>query len=144
MGGFFYPQICNKFKRLNRIAHHYQNEHFQNTDINYTELWEKCNLLSVSERLSYFNALTAFHAISYARIPDISELFEIGSSDRTRKVKLLSHNSEIFKKSPFYQGMVTWNSLSSEAREFGLSLGRFKKEIDMWLLNERLSEFVPS
>jgi len=143
LGGYFYPYLCNKFNKLNRIAHNYQNEQFNIVHLNYTELWEKCNLLSVHERLQYFNAITAYKAISTNLVPDLSELFIFGVSDRTRKVILPNHNTEIYKKSPIFQAMVSWNSLNFEAREFGLSLNRFKRVVDTWLLAERDDEFVP-
>jgi len=143
LGAYFYPHICNKFQKYNKIAHFYDNTPYKQITLNYPDLWERCNLLSVTERLKYFHCMTAFSAIRFpARVPEISELFKMGNSARSQNLILMEHEAEIYKKSAFYQAVLIWNSLNPDAKQSDNSLGKFRKIVDNWLIMGRESEFV--
>ena len=87
--------------------------------------------------------MTAFSAIRFpARVPEISELFKMGNSARSQNLILMEHETEIFKKSPFYQAVLVWNALNPEAKQSDNSLRKFKNIVDNWLITGRESEFV--
>ena len=142
LGSYFYPRIVNKFQRLNRIAHHYDNTNFVQPAINYTKLWEKCNLLSVAERVKYFDAMFAFKSITQQKIPEISICFQFGTSSRTNALKVIPHNCKIFENSPIYQAIKIWNDLPREAKELNIPSCNYKSLLEDWFLDCKESEFV--
>ena len=54
----------------------------------------------------------------------------------------MEHETEIFKKSAFYQAVLVWNSLNPEAKQSDNSLRKFKNIVNNWLITGRESEFV--
>jgi hypothetical protein len=139
LGAYFYPQICNKFQRYCKIAHNYDNSTRQCASIDYFELYEKCNLLTVQERVKYFYAIFAYKAINSTNIPDISSHFSFGNSTRTQNLTIPRHRSCFFEKSSFYQSSLVWNSLPVQAKASDNSLPQFVKIINQWLIDGRLT-----
>jgi len=88
LGAYFYPQIVNKFQRFNKIAHKNDRRSFKQPKIDYPELWESCNLLSVAERLKYFSSIIAFQAIRNPSITEINSLFSSGNSQRSQNITI--------------------------------------------------------
>jgi hypothetical protein len=142
LGAFFYPRICNKFQKYNKIAHANENRHHQSISLNYPELWDKCNIVSVAERLKYFCATTAFSAIRFNLVPEMSEKFVLIPSTHKETLSLPSYTTEFAKKSVFYQSALVWNDLSPDCKEIGLTLFKFKRLVNAWLLRKRNKEFV--
>ena len=110
--------------------------------INYLELHETCNLLTVEERIKYFYLILAFKSTRTNSTPGVKELFKFGQSSRNRTLILPSHKTKFYEKSPMYMSMTTWNTLCLEAKEADLSLCKFTKIINQWLISNRLEEFV--
>ena len=144
LGAYFFPQIVNKYQKLKKINHISNKKKFKEIKIDYPELWECCNLLSVSERLKYFSSIIAFQAIRTPTIPEISNIFIPGRSARSQNMLILDHEGSLLEKSAFYQAIKVWNSLNSDAKKVDVSLESFKVLIDAWLLDKRESEFVCS
>jgi len=93
--------------------------------------------------LKYFHSMTAFSALRFsARVPEISELFKMGNSARSQNLILMEPETEIFKKSAFYQAVLVWNSLNPEEKQSDNFLRKFKNIVDNWLITGRESEFV--
>ena len=115
---------------------------FQRFSIDYMELHEKCNLLSVQERITYFYAIFAYRSIRFDWIPELKQNFKFGQSQRNQTLLIPFHRSSFFTKSPIFQSILVWNKISSEAKQSDLSLPKFTKLINEWLLNQRLVEFV--
>ena len=136
LGSYFYPQICNRFQKINRIAHSCSHLNFTIPPINYFDLYEQCNILTVEERISYFYAIFSFKCIRYNHIPELHESFS--QSARNQNIILPQHKSDFFEKSPTYQSSLIRNWLPNEAKELDVSLSGFKKTINKWLLNRRL------
>ena len=65
LGSYFYPQICNRFQKTNRIAHSYAQQLYKIPSINYFDLYEQCNILTTAERLTYFYAIFSFKYIRF-------------------------------------------------------------------------------
>lgn len=137
LASYFFPQLHNKFQRLNKIAHHYENIHFQVENIDYYQLYEKCNLFTVKERLNYFYAVFVFKSLKFKHVPEISNRFSFGQSTRTRNLIIPSHNSNFYTKSPFYQSALVWNSLKIDSKQDNLSLTKFTNSVNEWILNQR-------
>jgi hypothetical protein len=137
LGSYFFPTICNRFQKFNKISHFYNNATFNSPSINYPELWECCNILSISERLQYFYALFAFKAIRFNWIPTISSNFKFIPTSHSQRLSLPSHKTSLFKKSVFYQSFRTWKNLDEFAKQTDLSLQKFKKCINNWLIGRR-------
>jgi len=142
LGAFFYPQLVNRYQKLSRIAHHYENIKYQKPSLDYLELHEKCNLLTIKERIYYFYAIFAYRSIRLNSIPELTVNFKFGHSQRNQTVIIPSHNTTFFKKSPIFQSILVWNKLSSAAKDPELSLPKFTKVINAWLINLRLTDFV--
>jgi hypothetical protein len=137
LGSYFYPRICNKFQRRNRIAHYYSNQPFKLPSIDYPSLWQKCNLLSIRERLQQSCAIFTFKAIKFNHIPEITDKFEFIPRSTKRNMRLPKHDCSFFGKSVFYRCTLIWNSLHISAKEITLSLPKFKLLVDQWLLKKR-------
>ena len=142
LGSFFYPQICNRFQRVNKIAHFYENKSFQLPTINYYNLYEQCNIFTIEERLLYFYGIFCFKSIRNNHIPELKESFKFSHSARSQNISILQHHSDFFEKSAIYQSALVWNRLPNEAKELGLSLSGFKGILTAWLLQRRLDDFV--
>ena len=94
--------------------------------LDYNALYEHCNLLSIQERIKYFNAVIAFKAIYSRGITEIRDIFRFGTSLRTQLLILPEHESKMYENSAYYQAIKTWNSLSKAAKEPNISLDKFK------------------
>ena len=75
-------------------------------------------------------------------VPEISNLFKPGISERTHNLIAFTNDKSIFQKSAFHQCITTWNSLNKETKQINVSTYTFKKLLDNWLLEERDSDFV--
>ena len=75
-------------------------------------------------------------------MPEMKELFKFGQSLRNQSLIIPAHKTKFFEKSPIYMSILTWNTLCSEAKQSDLSLPKFVKIINEWLLSKRLDEFV--
>ena len=142
LASYFYPHLHNKFQRLNKIAHASNGLQIKQMSLDYNALYEHCNLLSIQERIKYFNAVIAFKAIYSRSITEISDIFRFGTSLRTQLLILPEHESKIYENSAYSHAIKTWNSLSKAAKEPNISLDKFKSLIDKWLVDERDSDFV--
>jgi exonuclease III len=142
LGAYFYPQICNKFQKINRITHITEHKQYFESNIDYNSLYDQCNILSISERLKYFYAVFVFKSINFPHIPEISKKFSFSNSTRNHTLLVPSHNTKFFEKSIFYQSILLWNKLDTDARKIDLTLAKFSETVNQWLLNERNSEFV--
>jgi len=142
LGSFFHPQIVNKFQRLNRISHSVASLKFHSVSLNYFDMYEKCNILTVSERLKYFYAIFVFKSLQFSHVPELSEIFKGCQSSRSQNLILPSHQTKSYENSPVYQSMTLWNELPSAVKDFSLSLPKFVSFINSWLLEKRMSDFV--
>ena len=105
-------------------------------------MYEKCNILTVSERLKYFYAIFVFKSLQFSHVPELSKIFKGCQSSRSQNLILPSHQTKSYENSPVYQSMTLWNELSSAAKDFSLSLPKFVSFINSWLLEKRMSDFV--
>jgi len=142
LGSFFYPQICNRYQKINRIAHSYAQKSFHIPSINYFDLYEKCNILTIKERLVYFYAIFSFKSIRFNYVPELRDSFQFSNLTRSQNILLPQHKSDCFEKSVTYQASLVWNRLPNEAKVLGLSLCGFKNILNNWLLQQRLDDFV--
>jgi exonuclease III len=144
LASFFYPQISNKFQKCLKIAYKTDKIQFKTPSINYSELYERCNILTVQERLKYFYCIFAFQHVTFNTIPELSLHFYLGQSSRQRQLCLPTHNSGFFEKSPLYQSMVFWNQLPPLTKDVDFSLPQFTRALNSCILDERLNEIVSS
>ena len=142
LGSFFHPQIVNKFQRLNRISHSISSLKYHSVSLNYFDMYEKCNILTVSERLKYFYAILAFKSLKFSHIPELSDIFKGCQSSRSQNFILPSHQTKFFENSSVYQSMTLWNELPSAVKDLSLSLPKFISFINSWFLEKRMSDFV--
>ena len=142
LGAYFYPQICNKFERVNRIAHNCEKRKYKSVNLDFNELYEKCNILTVSERLQYFCAIFAFKSIRFNFLPEISQNFVFGKSSRHQNLIVPTHKTSFFQKSVIYHSILIWNALDTEAKQPNVSLSKFKTFVNQALLRQRTDEFV--
>ena len=77
-----------------------------------------------------------------SRKTEISNLFNLGNSQRSQNITILNHDSSILERSAYYQAIKTWNSLNKEAKQVGIGLESFKVVVDAWLISKRDSDFV--
>jgi hypothetical protein len=130
LGAFYYPRIFNKYKN----CLHYARPH----NIDYRDLWERCNIFSITERLEYFYLIFAYKSIRNCRIQEIADEFNFLPSSRTNKLILPKHRTTLFRKSVFFQAGKSWNCLPLEAKAPDTSFGQFIKVISEWILDKRL------
>jgi hypothetical protein len=137
LGSYYFPQICNKYHKWNKIAHTNSNKNYKIPKINYPDLWEKCNLLSVAERLEYFNALFVFKSIIKIKpVPEITNHFTLLQSTRTQGL-LVPKFGKTGKKSVFYNAAITWNKIPIKVKDNEQSLKKFKTSLNKWLVDGR-------
>ena len=142
LGAYFYPQICNKHQKYKKISYNMAGRSVNCPSIDYIKLHELCNLLTVSERLDYFRMLFVFKALKFQRIPEITSHFTFGNSDRTRKLEIPSHKTKFFENSPFYQCILSWNDNNTSPEIRDLDNPQFVDDLNNWLIDHRMSEFV--
>ena len=142
LGSFFHPQVINKFQRLNRISHSVSNIKYHSVTLNYFDFYEKCNILTVSERLKYFYATFAFKSLKFLHIPELYEIFKGCQSPRSQTFILPSHYTKFYENSSVYQSMALWNELPNAVKDLSLTLPKFVSFINSWLLEKRMSDFV--
>ena len=85
-------------------------------------MYEKCNILTVSERLKYFYAIFVFKSLQFSHVPELSEIFKGCQSSRSQYLILPSHQTKSYENSPVYQSLTLWNELPSAVKDFSLSL----------------------
>ena len=105
-------------------------------------MYEKCNILTVSQRLKYFYAILAFKSLKFSHIPELSDIFKGCQSSRSQKFILPSHQTKFFENSSVYQSLTLWNELPSAVKDLSLSLPKFISFINSWFLEKRMSDFV--
>jgi len=130
LGAFYYPRIFNKYKK----TLHYARPH----NIDYRDLWERCNIFSITERLEYFYLIFAYKSVRNCNIREIADEFKFLSSSRTNKLLLPRHRTTLFRKSIFFQAAKNWNCLPLEAKDNDVSYGQYIKLISQWILDKRL------
>ena len=141
LGAFFYPSLCNNFNRYIKIALSKEGSKLKPIKINYRELWEKCNILSVCERLNYFSGVFAFKAIRLNHIPEIHDQYTFIHNTHNQTLSLPQYNTTFAQKSIFYQSALLWNTFSNDLKQTDISLQKFKGILN-WLILQRLGEFV--
>jgi len=142
LGSFFHPQIINKFQKLNRISHSISKLKYRSVSLNYFDLYEKCNILTVSERLKYFYAIFVFKSLQFTHIPELTNIFKGCQSPRSHNFILPFHHTEFYTKSVVYQSMSLWNDLPCGNKDLTLSLSKFLSLLNSWLIDKRMSDFV--
>jgi len=142
LGAFFYPQICNKYKKYNKISYSSEERPLNCPTIDYLKLHELCNLLTVSERLDYFRTLFVYKSLKFNRIPEISSNFLFGNSYRVQNLPIPPHKTKFYENSPFYQCILSWNQNSSNIKN--LDNPKFLDNLNEWFIDHRMNEFVSS
>ena len=142
LGAYFFPSHCNNYKRHLRIALSAAGTHQQRVAINYPELWEKCNIHSVLERLQYFNGTFVFRALLTNLVPEVSEKYSYVPTTHNNTLSLTRYRTTFASLLPFHQSSILWNSFPNELRQLDMSLNKFKTELNSWITTERLKNFV--
>lgn len=112
------------------------------TKVNYNDLLEKFNLLSLNERLAYYTLWNLYKIKKSCNVKQISDMYnetETGHNTRgSQKYHVLTHNSKMFTSSVQYYSIKKWNELSSDT----ISLILHPKEKDSVNVRSILSEHV--
>lgn len=112
--------------------------------IDFTLLLEKHNLLTVSERFSFFSVWFVYKARKYGcRVSALEELFSPHANNCsmvTRNSSLCSvkkHNTSMYQNSFSYSASKLWNSLPREFCNINDKNLSFRKSVNQWLIEKR-------
>lgn len=122
-------------------------------NIDYYRLLEKCNLLTISERLQFYSLWNLFKTRKFgSKVIQFNDLFasifkERASNSRNPNTCIvLSHKSKLFEYSTLYYSSSLWNSLPrdlmSEKVIVEIPCAYFKAYVHKWLLEKITDEFV--
>jgi hypothetical protein len=142
---FFYPRLsklytkkfwCSKFidskSRLKLLRF--------SRSIIMTDLYEKCTLLTISERINYFTLMTTFKFFRLKEIfSNIITHFNFSTRNDETSLNLLTlaRKYELFKNSFVYRSTELWNSLPRTFRSILYSKNQFALLINKHFLSLR-------
>ena len=116
--------------------------------INYYDLWEDFNLLTITERLKYYSLWNMYKILKFGcNVIQISAMFNIVSASNSQASQrstrnsqnciVLDHKTSLFEKSIQYYSVKLWNSLPAQIKDFAQSKINVHDAINEWILNSR-------
>jgi hypothetical protein len=148
---FFYPKLRKFYKKStwknssNALAAECKKLHEKN---NVYELLERCNQLTISERVKYYAAWNTFKILKgESMVKSIKDMFCLHEKNivtrNNNNLIIHSMRTEMGRKSVYNYCATLWNALPSELKEFReLSYDSFKSKISGWLLDLRDDIYV--
>ncbi len=133
---FFYPSLYKKHNRKNTNSL---------PKLNYYDLLEKCNLLTLQERLEYY-IISQFHAtITFdSKVKQINDLYKPvkeNLNSRTKSIIVPTHKSKTYENSVFYQSIILWNSLPIKVKNSKVNKKpestNFISQLYDWILSKK-------
>lgn len=120
--------------------------------INYDDLLEKFNLLSIKERLEYYAIWNLFKIKKYGtNVNEFDNMYTLNETGhRTRssqKMHIITHSSVIFTNSVRYYSIKLWNTLDAQmlhelfSENIHIS-GNVRSRITEFVMKKRTSNFV--
>ena len=106
---YVYPGSHNRSFRRNR-------NQCPCVPIDYLQLLDRWNLITVPERLLYFYALYCFKTVTNQHIEENYSHFVFIPNSTKNNLRLVRHGTSLFVKSVFYQSSKTWNSINPELK----------------------------
>jgi hypothetical protein len=107
------------------------------------ELYEKCNILTVSERYKYYVLLSLYKTVKCeCSILSLKELFcfqsRNGQNSLGKRLVVSACTTKIAQNSFQYQATKLWNNLPSNIRLVEeVNVTNFKKMLNAWFLKSR-------
>ena len=112
-------------------------------------LYEKCNILSVKERLQYFTLYVAYNSIRAPYFCDnltkFESRYELSLREGSHLIQVPKTYSKISNHSCFYQSVKLWNALPRTLRENNFMLvtkSEFEEKITKICMTHRFSHNV--
>jgi hypothetical protein len=153
---FFEPRLA-KFKSRafwaklensnanNRMQAKIESDKLKET-LNYNWMLEKCNILTMTERLKFFTALNVFKSLKFcSNIESLKDFFKrsyLTANDDAPRLMVVCRNYESVKYSIKLASISIWNDLPSTVRNVKVSTEVFKKTLNKHLLKVRMSDFI--
>jgi hypothetical protein len=151
---FFYPEAAKFYRKSywnksdseirGRVA---ESRAFFNK-LDYNSLLEKCNFLSVHERLYYYYGWTVYEFRKYGcKVKELEDMFAaepisdtvdmVTTRSSTNRLSVLVHSTYLFENAVRYACCKIWNALPSEIRNYEDTKVIVHKHLCEWLINER-------
>jgi hypothetical protein len=155
---FFFPNIvkykkkrfwCNrdaedlvKAKKECIIAHR---------NLDYYNLLEKCNLLTITERLEFYSLWNIYKIRKFkSKVVALNEMYSPRINLSTVKTRssnncnVIDHTTQFFANSCVYYSSSLWNAIPRELTNLENPNLCFRAGINKWLLDKRSDDFVHS
>ena len=107
-------------------------------NIDYVKLLEKCNLLTIIERLKYYRCDFVFKALHTGYNEYIANKFTVNDKSKRHLLKIVKPKTATITRSVFYTCIQTWNSLKSKIRTTKMSLNKFRFELSQDIIESRI------
>lgn len=150
MISFFYPN-ASKFYSKNYWKSHFDpnSGRSQSTEcyaffnnLDYNSLLQKCNCLTVPERLLYYSCNLVYKTVKYeCASQEIINWFSVNGDEITRysrrseiSCKIQVHKTKFYESSPLYYCSFHWNALPSHLKNIDID---FKVGISKFLIDKR-------
>jgi hypothetical protein len=137
----YWSNISNKF---NNDTHNHKKLVKLSHDIDMNVLFEKCNVLSIHERLNYYTILTVYKTIKFkSLIPFMNDMFNLNNCRSTNQMLPYPKRivPSISQNSVHYQSVKLWNALPRALRDCDLNAmlpNEFIKKLIEWCMSPRI------
>jgi len=129
---YFLPGLIRRSKRSKEAYLRVRNS------LNVKLLWKRCNFLSIRERKDYVILKNTF-----LDSIDNTLVFSQRSIDKNMPYMTLpKFNSELFKNSVIYKGIILWNTLPKEWLYKSMTYCKFKNLVKEWIVSKVWDVFV--
>lgn len=152
---YFYPSLGKLYTK--KYWANYNNVHFNDKNshqklinlsksIDVNNLLDKCNILSVPERLNYYSIVTVYKTLKFkSRVPRLNEMFSFSCNETSQRLKLPPCLSKIAQLSFHYKSTQIWNSLPRNIRDCNIittPTSEIYNLITKWCMSPRFSDTV--
>jgi Reverse transcriptase (RNA-dependent DNA polymerase) len=114
--------------------------------VDYFRMLEKCNILTVSERLTFLSNVIVFKTLKFGSdvlaLKDFYQKSKRSIESESPRLELFAHRVESFKFSVRYAAAYKWNALPPHVRSLKNSVAGFRKTLSQYLLKKRDDSFV--
>jgi hypothetical protein len=150
---YFYPSLGKLYtkkywslvnNKLNTNTNDHKNIVKLSKSIDINVLLEKCNILTINERLNYYSIITVYKTLKYKSVvPKMNDIFNLEKSRGTNQLlPVPSFVGSISKNSVHYQSVDLWNHLPRNIRDCDLNVMLptvFVKNLLDWCMAPRSS-----
>ena len=148
VGSFFYLNIAKLYSKKDWVMRaktktDNDKEHIsvirEKFKIDFCNLWEKCNILSVKERIKFQSVHFVFKTLKYGSDVKIinNDFFMKSQTSKRNLMKVNTMRGNMDERAIDNTSIANWNSLPESMRNLNISNNKFKKALNQYIMNAR-------